>query len=1638
MQRIVIKRDGTEEKFQMKKLINAIFALLEGMDIPDDYEIVFRIAKELDLKIPEKVTTQELDTLVLKAIEQLIPKHYIYDTLAARQLLKLINREIDKRFSSFKEAVEFGVKEGLYKEELLKFDLQKLEDAIVYQRDRNLDYFGLTTLRDRYFTRDREGNIIEKPQWFFMRVAMGIGNNEDEVIKIYDKISKLEYLHSTPTLYNSGTTTHQYSSCFPAGTPVITKEGIKNIEDIKIGDVVLTAEGNFKVVSGLFNRKYQRDLYKIKVWGLWGENETVKATDDHKFLVLKKEDVECYRKFYKVCPPYQGTQNCQPVKDEYATTCVKTQVDLLNDVKWVEAKELEKGDFIAIPYPKEVHSIEYLSILDYVNNPYLVEKEGFIKKLNHDKQKRTPEFNHQINEIKAKVPLDYDFMRFLGYYLAEGYINKSNEKYSVVFTFNRNEKGYIDDVIKLSEKLFAVKPNISENKDNSVRITINSTYVGEFIKNLVGTGFNKKVLPPEILLANPEIQKGLIVGLFRGDATAVSDGYRLTISNKVLAYQIFHILLRIGSLPRISKATKNHLATEEPYSVHISINDSSDLIKQIGKDLHKITAKPDKKKINSYRFRYKDYVFYKIDKVEKKPFDGTVYDFEVKGDHSFCANLVAAHNCYVNVIDDSLESIMDKAKETAFLAKYAGGVGTDITRLRATGSKIHSLNAKSSGPIPFIKIFDTIVNAIQQGGRRRSSQVMYMQPWHVDIDSFLDLRETTGNPYFRTPSLNTALWMPDEMMRRIKEGEPLYFFDPAECPELVTAWGEEFKAKYEECIRKAEEGKLRIWKKEEDSKGWFNRYLFKLAKTGHPWLCWKDRHNEHNVCPEYSVINSSNLCVTGDTRLATQWGLVKVKELYEKGEPIIATYDKRTDGNWKEKGVSTAQCLKMFKTKENADVYEVITKEGYKIKATDWHEFYRAVKDGKNYKIEKVKLSDLKIGDKLLIQSGGGQFGNEGYYELGLVIGLITGDGTFAEKKGYKVANVDLYNDEIEISDLVKEAIDKVIELDYEYVNPREDSKTYTNTLPKVFNHTKNSKKLRFSNMRIARILEEKYAFSKENKLTVPEVIFKGSKETVIGYLQGVFTSDATVNIIRNEGIPTLSIQLASKSKTLLEEVQILLANFGIKSSISKMRDKEDNHFKYKTKNGQFKTYSANPLYRLIISGNNAVKFVEEIGFLGKKQEKALKVLEEREKLGYSKYGRKTENFFAEIKEIRYTGKEDVYDTTQLYNHSLIFNGIVTGNCTEISIPNSPESTAVCTLASINLSRHVRRDKTDINWDKLKDTIETMVVALDNILDKNFYPSEESRKNTMDLRPIGIGLMGFAETLIELGIPYDSDEAVAFAEKVAKFMRDVAYKKSEELAKERGAFPHYEEMKKAGKPYPYPPRRNAVLLAIAPTASISIIAGTTSSIDSYFSNVYSRDTLSGKFIVVNKQLMKKLEELDMWNEEMSEKIKADGGSIQYIDELEGKINKALFKGAYEIHPKRQIDIAAAFQKYIDQAVSKSLYIEEDLRGNMFDIYMYAWEKGLKSTYYCFIDKTVKGEKYTQKVNKRGTRRGFGLRRSTQQQETNPKTKTEEDIQEIERMAREKYGDEVVDKVKSGNIDACPTDPLLNKICPSCE
>jgi ribonucleoside-diphosphate reductase alpha chain len=174
-----------------------------------------------------------------------------------------------------------------------------------------------------------------------------------------------------------------------------------------------------------------------------------------------------------------------------------------------------------------------------------------------------------------------------------------------------------------------------------------------------------------------------------------------------------------------------------------------------------------------------------------------------------------------------------------------------------------------------------------------------------------------------------------------------------------------------------------------------------------------------------------------------------------------------------------------------------------------------------------------------------------------------------------------------------------------------------------------------------------------------------------------------------------------------------------------------------------------------------------------------------------------------------------------------------------------------------------------IDWEELAKTVGIAIQALDNVVEFNFYPYPDAERNSHDLRPLGLGIMGFASLLIHLHISYDSKEATIIADKLGEFMYAKALEKSKELAKVRGPFRDYPE-----REYPYEERRNILLLAIAPTASISLLAGVSSGIDSHFAMVYSREIQFGKFTVVVGELIEELKRLGIWNEEIKNRIVA--------------------------------------------------------------------------------------------------------------------------------------------------------------------
>lgn len=268
-----------------------------------------------------------------------------------------------------------------------------------------------------------------------------------------------------------------------------------------------------------------------------------------------------------------------------------------------------------------------------------------------------------------------------------------------------------------------------------------------------------------------------------------------------------------------------------------------------------------------------------------------------------------------------------------------------------------------------------------------------------------------------------------------------------------------------------------------------------------------------------------------------------------------------------------------------------------------------------------------------------------------------------------------------------------------------------------------------------------------------------------------------------------------------------------------------------------------------------------------------------------------------------------------------------------------------CNLGSINLSKFVDEGKKDFDWKRLKEVVRLATRFLDNVIDVNSYPIPEIAEMTKKNRKIGLGVMGWADALFKLGIPYDSPEAVSLAEKVMKFIQEESHRMSQELAEERGVFPNWEGSvweKKGIK------MRNATTTTIAPTGTISIIAGCSSGIEPVFALAYRRaNILDGdEFFEVNPIFERTLKALDLYSEEILGRV-VEEGSIQGIDEIPEEIRR-VFKCALDISPEWHVRMQAAFQKYTDNAVSKTINLPNHAtRADVEKAFLLAYELGCK-------------------------------------------------------------------------------------------
>lgn len=353
--------------------------------------------------------------------------------------------------------------------------------------------------------------------------------------------------------------------------------------------------------------------------------------------------------------------------------------------------------------------------------------------------------------------------------------------------------------------------------------------------------------------------------------------------------------------------------------------------------------------------------------------------------------------------------------------------------------------------------------------------------------------------------------------------------------------------------------------------------------------------------------------------------------------------------------------------------------------------------------------------------------------------------------------------------------------------------------------------------------------------------------------------------------------------------------------------------------------------------------------------------------------------------------------------------------CTEITLPQDKNNIATCNLVSINLSAFLGEDKT-WDWDRLKEAARAAVRQLDNLCDITQTPIPEAMHSNQQTRAIGLGIMGLSDVLEKLGYCYESKEAYDLVDQLTEFISYHAIDQSADLAKELGSYPTFagsgwskgilpiDTVDKLSKDRGVKVKidqktrldwdglrkkvkkgmRNATLMAIAPTANIGHVAGTTPGIDPQFAQIFSRSTLNGKFLEVNHNLVRDLKKLGLWDD-LKDEIFAAQGDIQDIDGIPQNI-KDVYKTSFQLSPYAFIEVAARAQKWVDQAISRNMYLETRDIDEYVKIYSEAWKRGLKTTYYLHVKPRHQSEQTTvsvdkiaeQKVRTNSKVRGFGF------------------------------------------------------------
>ncbi len=981
-------------------------------------------------------------------------------------------------------------------------------------------------------------------------------------------------------------------------------------------------------------------------------------------------------------------------------------------------------------------------------------------------------------------------------------------------------------------------------------------------------------------------------------------------------------------------------------------------------------------------------------------------------------------SCYlIGMEDDSIDGIYNTLKECAKISKWAGGIGLHIHNVRATGSHIRGTNGNSNGIVPMLSVFNQTARYVDQGGgKRNGSFAIYIEPWHADIQDFLDLKLNHGDEQMRARDLFYALWIPSLFMEKVKANQDWSLFCPDSCPGLSNCYGEDFNKLYETCCN---EGKAIKTIKARDL--WY-QILDSQMETGTPYLLYKDPANAKSNQKNLGVIKSSNLCVAPETKILT-----------DKGHIEIQTLENNIVNVWNGKEFNEVE---VKQTNNNSELITVIFSDGAELTCTKYHKFYIQNKYKKYNSptderdiintpyVSTVEAQNLKKNMKI-IKCEYPVIDVDKELNYAYTNGFFSGDGTYNNPKHDEVKcqfksmpnksyckrhiNYQLDDKETEYCEGISYRKKPIVTLYGEKI-----------LLLKHLNYTSVGKELDNKlNVTLNVNLKEKFYVPMNYSL-------KSKLDWFSGYC------DADGSICHNGN--NQSLQVSSIQKDFLLKTKLMLQTCGISPKVTKNMDERLSELP--DGNGEYRLYQSKTLWRLMITSNDLMKLLD-LGFTCK-----------RLKINKTNYQRNARRFVTIVDVISNNRYDKTYCFNETKRHAGIFNGVITSNCTEIIEYSDSNQTAVCNLASIGLSKFVKilgdtnkpilgdtnkpilgdTNKPIFDYDYLHHVTKVVTRNLDKIIDVNFYPTQKTRISNLLHRPIGIGVQGLADAFILLDVAYHSEEAKEINKLIFETMYHASLECSNEIAMERknmmnkihsyhiNDYNIFAENNVIQNDYsvcreyktnnditkelefcrPIPPEiklgntdyagayssfmgspisngefqfdmwgvkpssrynwqelrekitkygmRNSLLLAPMPTASTSQILGNNECFEPFTSNIYTRRTLAGEFVMVNKYLMRELIDLGIWSNTIKDSIIVNKGSIQHIEGLSDKI-KEKYKIVWEIPMKHMIDMSADRGAFICQSQSLNLWMEDPDYKSLTSMHFYAWQKGLKTGIY---------------------------------------------------------------------------------------